>query len=177
MKTACSALLLLLCCVGCRPTETSGNKEQRITNTELSDSEACDVLLRDLKIPADSELGKALATRKYDRDADSGLCIIETQFQQFAFNVKEKSFRIVRGIELKTGAPQVVRGEFYVTASGEWKARFGKMAQALRALTDSRVCVCRPSGAKAKHGTQPLTRLGSPVHQTTPRSAARSPRW
>jgi hypothetical protein len=96
---------------------------------QFTESDACKALLKDLRIPVESSLGKALVAEQFTRDDYSGNCIIETEEEQLAFNLKEKTFRIVRGVNPKTGAPHVVRGEFLVTESGELKAQFPPSGQ------------------------------------------------
>jgi len=96
---------------------------------EFTESDACKALLKDLKISVDSELGKALLAGQFTRDRYSGDCIIETETEQFSFNVKEMKFWIVRGVEPKTGAPREIRGKFYVSETGELKAHFPPLSR------------------------------------------------
>jgi hypothetical protein len=91
--------------------------------TEFSDSDACKALARDL-FEADSPIAKALLDEQFVREPYSGNCILETTEGQFSFNLKKMTFRLVHGIEPKTGAPHVVRGELYISEQGELKARW-----------------------------------------------------
>jgi hypothetical protein len=131
MKVHLILLGCLLASVGCSAGSHQSNEQQSETNNmepntgkDFTDSDACTVLLRDLKVPIESELGKALVAERFSRDNESGDCFIETQEEQVMFNVKKKRFRIVRGIEPKTGAPHVIWGEFIVSEAGELRARF-----------------------------------------------------
>jgi hypothetical protein len=121
-------LLSLFICLGCYSNKPV-NKEEAVQPKKFTESDACKALLQDLKISVDSALGKALLARRFTREGHSGNCIIETDQEQLLFNVNEKTFRIVRGIAPKTGAPHVIRGEFFVSESGELKAHFPPLSR------------------------------------------------
>src|SRR5262249_15395249 len=97
---------------------------ESIKTTEFSESQACKALLRDLKFDDGSPIAKALLQEQFVREPYSGDCVIESSEGQFSFNVKKMRFRLVHGIEFKTGAPHVIRGELYISESGELKARW-----------------------------------------------------
>jgi hypothetical protein len=102
-------------CLGCAPRSMNAN--------DFTESDGCKALLRDLKIAVDSPLGEALLAERFSRGT-SGDSIIETEEEQLLFNVKERRFRIVKGVDAKTGAPHRIRGVFFVSDTGELKARF-----------------------------------------------------
>jgi hypothetical protein len=126
--------LFLICLVGCSPNDSAKKKEQTMSADkkeqtmkvkEFTESDACKALLKDLACPVDSPLGKALLAERFVRERHSGDCIIETEEEgQLSFNLKKKTFTIVHGINAKTGAPYEIWGEFFVSESGELKARF-----------------------------------------------------
>ncbi len=111
---------------GCSTDNKTDSKSQSIdTDMKVTESGACNAILRDLKIAAESELGVALRAEKYHRDATTGTCIIETGRERFSFNVTKMEFTIIRGIDPKTGSPHRSRGELYIDESGRLRARFG----------------------------------------------------
>jgi hypothetical protein len=121
-----------LICLGCAPREVASGKKQAASEDrgkemkakKFTESDGCQALLRDLKIKHESPLGKALLAEQFSREPYSGNCIIETGEEQLAFNVEERTFRIVRGTDPKTGAPHRIFGRFFLSDSGELKARF-----------------------------------------------------
>jgi hypothetical protein len=129
MRPMFGLLASLLICLGCYSNNTANKEEAMKVKEGFTESDACKALLKDLKISVDSALGKALLAERFTREGYSGNCIIETEEEQLAFNLKEKTFRIVRGIDPKTGAPHVVRGEFFVSESGELKAHFPPLSK------------------------------------------------
>ncbi len=85
----------------------------------LSDSAACRALLRDV-YRDNSPTGNALRAEEFSRQTD-GWCRIENTREILLFNVKEKKFTIVRGVD-RGGGRHEEFGEFFVS-EGEVRAR------------------------------------------------------
>jgi hypothetical protein len=115
MRLALCACVFL--CFGCGSHDTVHAPPQAFT-----DSDACKALLRDV-IVDDSEFRKELTAEEFVRQTN-GDCIIETTRGQLLFNVKQRRFRIVQGVNPKSGSPHEIWGVFFISDAGELRTRF-----------------------------------------------------
>ncbi len=110
MKLLFSLVSSLLFCLGCHPNNPINQKEEDMKVKNFTESDACKALLKDLKISVDSALGKALSAERFTREGYSGNCIIETDEEQLAFNLKKKRSGLYEGLTQKQ-VPHMSYGE------------------------------------------------------------------
>src|SRR5581483_4713366 len=115
----------VLLCIGCNYSENAMDKDSAINSKDsvkehrFNETDACKALVRDLRISAESALGKALLAGQFTRSGNKEDCIVEAGQERLFFNVKERKVTIVKG-----GGAHEIWAEFYVSEAGELKARF-----------------------------------------------------
>jgi hypothetical protein len=120
MKRRFGLVVCLLITASCSPDKSAPTKEEIKMLKEFTDADACKALLRHFQFPP--VIREALLKERFVRD-DSGGCIIEGGGKLLYFNVRERKWSFVSGIEGKTNLPREHEGWFVVSESGELEAR------------------------------------------------------